>query len=122
MHLTNLEKETIIVFNEAELEAEVFTYNGRMKRDLERLVNERPDIAKHTKSNGNGGETYIVPLVKVRTPRVMSDKQKAALIDARFASGNAAPASAKKHNSISTGNYYTPDILSDLDRNTVAGK
>ena len=40
--LSNIEKETIVLFNEAEPYAEISTFNGAMKRKLERLTEERP--------------------------------------------------------------------------------
>lgn len=81
MALTNLEKETIICFNEAEPTAEIFTYNGRMLRDLSKLAEERPDEAKMVRDNGNGGMTYRVPKkwVKIRASRIMSDAQREVL-------------------------------------------
>ena len=80
MQLTNQERETIICFNEADKTATVFTYNGRMLRDLDKLAAERPDDCQHVKDNGTGGHTYTVPKkwVKVRASRILTDDQKAA--------------------------------------------
>lgn len=78
MKLTNQERETIICFNEADKTAEVFTYNGRMLRDLDKLSSERPDEVQHKKDNGDGGHTYIVPKkwIKVRASRILTEEQK----------------------------------------------
>lgn len=83
MTLTNLEKETIICFNEAEPTAEVFTYNGRMLRDLSKLAAERPDDAQHISDNGNGGSTYRVPKkwVKIRANRILTEEQRTAAVE-----------------------------------------
>ena len=80
MALTRLERETIIVFNEAEPTAEVFTYNGRMLRDLAKLAGERPADAQHIKDNVTGGSTYRVPKkwVKIRAGLVLTEEQRAA--------------------------------------------
>ena len=78
MALTLSERETIIVFNEQDPLAEVFTYNGRMKRELSGLVCARPDDVQHTKTNTEGGETYTVPKkwVKIRASRILTEEQK----------------------------------------------
>lgn len=81
MTLTNYERETIICFNEAEPTADVFTYNGRMLRDLARLATERPDDVHHISDNGVGGSTYRVPKkwVKIRASRILTDEERAAM-------------------------------------------
>ncbi len=78
MALTLSERETIIVFNEQDPLAEVFTYNGRMKRELSGLACARPDDVQHTKTNTEGGETYTVPKkwVKIRASRILTEEQK----------------------------------------------
>ncbi len=65
MNLTNLEKETIILFNEAEKEAEVFTYNGRLIRQINNLIKKFPDRFRLKSDNGDGGLTFIVPKQRV---------------------------------------------------------
>lgn len=83
MSLTRQEQETVIVFNEADANATVFTFNGRMQRALNKLVTERPDEARHDGSNGIGGETYIVPKkwIKVRASRILSEEERAARVE-----------------------------------------
>ena len=77
--LTNFEKETIICFNEAEPQARVFTYNGRMIRDLAKLAEERPVDVKFISENDSGGYTYDVPKkwVKIRASRILSEEEHA---------------------------------------------
>lgn len=96
MSLSRLEQETIIVFNEQEAHAEIFTYNGRLRRELSELSAARPDDVRHTQTNTEGGETYAVPKawVKVRASRILSDAQRAAIEKARLALGNPARAEA----------------------------
>lgn len=83
MALTNLEKETIICFNEAEPTAEIFTYNGRMLRDLSKLAEERPADVQHILDNGIGGHTYRVPKkwVKIRASRILTEEERAMRVD-----------------------------------------
>ncbi len=80
MHLTNLEKETIITFNEAETTAEVFTYRPSLIRQLDGLAEERPTEATRVKANAEGGVTFIVPKtwVKIRPKRILTDEQREA--------------------------------------------
>lgn len=78
MNLSSYEKETIIVFNESDNDAEIFTHNGRMLRELEKLITDRPDDVQHVKDNDTGGSTYRVPKkwVKIRASRILTDEQK----------------------------------------------
>lgn len=77
MPLSRLERETIIIFNEQEAQAEIFTYNDRLKHELSGLACARPDDVQHTKTNAEGGETYTVPKkwVKIRASRILSAKE-----------------------------------------------
>lgn len=84
MKLSNLERETVITFNEAENFAEVITYNSRMKRTLAGLAADRPEDVQHVKTNPEGGATYRTPKswVKIRASRILSEAQKAASMKA----------------------------------------
>lgn len=64
-NLTGLEKETVILFNEAEKTADVFTYNSRLKRKLNQLCKDCPEEFQRIKSNGAGGVTFRVPKKRV---------------------------------------------------------
>ena len=48
MSLSNLEKETVVIFNEMETTAEIFTYNRRMQTRLTALCASRPDEIRET--------------------------------------------------------------------------
>ncbi len=80
--LTKLEQETIILFNEAEETAEIFTYNGAMKRKLHSLCDKFPEQfafdKERSEDNGSGGEFFTAPkrYVKVASPRILSQEQK----------------------------------------------
>ena len=43
MELSRLEQETIILFNEAEPTAEIYTHNNKLREKLERLSQKHPD-------------------------------------------------------------------------------
>lgn len=78
MSLSKLEKETIILYNEAEKEADVFTYNRALIKRLKGLCEKHPDAFHYKSDNGAGGLTFIIPkrYVKINAPRTVSDKQR----------------------------------------------
>ncbi len=78
MHLTNVERETVICFNEGEPVAEVFTYRLSLIRQLDGLAEERPTEATRVKANAEGGVTFTVPKtwVKIRPKRILTEEQK----------------------------------------------
>ncbi len=80
MSLTNIERETIICFNEAEKTAEIFTYRPSLIRQLDGLAEERPTEAMRGKANAEGGVTYTIPKawVKIKPKRILTDEQREA--------------------------------------------
>ena len=81
MKLTNVEKETVINFNEAERTASVYTHNETLKRQLLELCRTHPEQVRQTAANGWGGLTFELPKkwLKVSPPRVLSPAQRAVL-------------------------------------------
>ena len=78
MELSKYEKETIIVFNEAEKTASVNTYNQSLIRQLREYNKKSPANYVINKD----GEQYIectVPksMIKIKYPRNFSDEQRA---------------------------------------------
>ena len=71
MRLTNIERETIINFNEAERTASVYTCNEALKRQLLELCRSHPDQVCQTAANADGGLTFVLPKkwLKVSPPR-----------------------------------------------------
>ena len=65
MNLSRLEQETIITFNEAESFAEVFTHNGRLKRRLAELLENRPEDVED-RGEDYGSQRYRVPKKWIR--------------------------------------------------------
>ena len=55
MKLTKYEKETIILFNEAEDTASIYTYNAGLKKRLAAFIRKYPDLCRLEKSNDLGG-------------------------------------------------------------------
>lgn len=76
--LTRYEKETIILFNEADKEAIVETYSKPLLRTLFAHAEKHPEVFHLEKDIGDGGYKFIVPkkYVTVRSPRKMTDEQK----------------------------------------------
>lgn len=77
MRLTNVEKETIINFNEAERTASIYTHNGALKRQLLELRRTHPEQVRQTAANAWGGLTFELPKkwLKVSPPRILSPAQ-----------------------------------------------
>ena len=48
MRLSNYEKETIFLFNEADRVASVFTYNDALKKQLGELCKSHPEQVRRT--------------------------------------------------------------------------
>ena len=71
MKLTNVEKETVINFNEAERTASVYTHNEALKRQLLELCQSYPEQVRQTAANAWGGLTFELPKkwLKVSPPR-----------------------------------------------------
>ena len=51
MSISRIEQETVILFNEADASASVYTYNGALKRKLTGLCHTRPTEVSLTKDD-----------------------------------------------------------------------
>ena len=114
MNLTKSERETIIIFNEAEPNAEITTASPKWKRRLDQLVAKNAAIQRT--SNNEVFSAYILPkkLLSVRQPTVITDEK-------RLKSLSALASARKKRNQ--TKNEATDDEKSDKkegERLTVA--
>ncbi|MEG0050189.1 MAG: molecular chaperone [Clostridia bacterium] len=71
MKLTAIEKETIVLFNEQEDTAEIYTHNMKLKNRLLKFVEKRPDLAS-CKEGTHDSVTVLVPksllTISVREP------------------------------------------------------
>ncbi len=74
-----IERETIILFNEAESEAEIYTYNQK----LITMLKKSPEIAKLKRSDDTGAYTFIVPKskLKIRLKQKMPEKNRKILLE-----------------------------------------
>lgn len=81
MKLSNREKETIIVWNEAERDAEVYTYNPSLQHQLRDLCVQYPERVRLTNEGPHGSITVRLPKrwLRVVPPRVLSPAQREVL-------------------------------------------
>ncbi len=77
MKLSNIERETLVIFNEAEPGAEIFTYNPALQKKLLKLCAERPEKIRLTGKGEQGSMTFLLPKkwIKVVPPRVPTKAQ-----------------------------------------------
>ena len=70
MSLSKLERETIILFNEEEATATVYTHNQKLTAKLRRMAERFPDRVYPERREHPGAVSYIVPksCVSVREP------------------------------------------------------
>jgi len=61
MSLTKIEQETIILFNEGEADAEVYTHNAKLKKKLETAAKKNPTLYRLKDKNAHGGVSYTFP-------------------------------------------------------------
>ena len=76
--MTRLEVATIIDFNEAEAEANVYTHNAALCRKLEALADQRPEEVKRGRSFPDGGREYTIPKrwVKVNAGPILTEEER----------------------------------------------
>ncbi len=60
--LTKVEKETIVLFNEGEKEACIYTYNAGLKKRLEAFSKKYPKLCRIelNRCNEQGGVSYVI--------------------------------------------------------------
>ncbi|MDD5095233.1 MAG: hypothetical protein PHV74_12785 [Dehalococcoidia bacterium] len=64
--IRNHEKETIIIFNESEYLAQIFTYNKAWQRHFRDRLGIEP-----VEDNGAGGKTYEISKSRIRPPHAL---------------------------------------------------
>ena len=81
MSVSNIERETIILFNEAEDTVSVYTFNPTLKRKLGDFSEKYPALCKKTAEDSLGSVTYTVAKdrlsISLRAP--LSEEKKEAL-------------------------------------------
>lgn len=70
MKLTPAERETIILFSDADDTASVYTFDRRLIKKLDLLCRKCPDEVYEERRSGHGAKNYIVPknCVSIREP------------------------------------------------------
>lgn len=70
MKLSKIEQETILLYNEEESTASVYTHDPKLLSKLKRLSAKYPDKVYMDRPESNGAVSYIVPksCVSVREP------------------------------------------------------
>lgn len=77
MALTKIEKETIILFNEADESVEIYTHNQKLKNKLKNAAVKNPETFLQTDSDQYGGIAYTFPkkLLTIVLREPMTDEQ-----------------------------------------------
>ena len=91
MKLSRIEQETIILYNEAEATAEVFTYDQKLLTKLERLTEKYPGQVTRT-----GERQFIVPKACVLVREPYSEERRKAASDRAKANGYRPPANGRE--------------------------
>lgn len=75
--LSNIERETIICYNNEEKTADVYTCDKRMMTKLDALCEKHPDMFQ-LKRQDQYSKSYVLPkqLIGIRTPRTYTEEQK----------------------------------------------
>lgn len=88
--LTSYEKETVIVYNNEESTAQVFTYHRALQNKLNKFLETNPEIS--VLRSGDEWIDYMVPKswIKVSPPRQVNytDEQRAAMAERLAAARN----------------------------------
>ena len=75
-----VERETIIIFNEKEPNAEVFTYSPSWQKHFKEVLGIKPTKTKYDL----GGKCYIIPKSRIKLPRPkkqLSDETKKRMVE-----------------------------------------
>ena len=73
--LTNYERETIITFNEAETDCEIYTYNQKLIHKLKKRCESHPNLYQIVSEDKFGGFTFSFPKTLLTiSPRVPMSK------------------------------------------------
>lgn len=79
--LTKYEKETIVLFNEREDTASIYTYNAGLRKRLANFSKKYPDLCRLEKSCEQGGVSYVLEKsrlsIRLQPPMSEERRQKA---------------------------------------------
>lgn len=91
MKLSRIEQETIVLYNEAEATAEVFTYDQKLLTKLERLEKKYPGQITRT-----GDRQFVVPKACVLIREPYSEERRKAASDRAKANGYRPPVNPRE--------------------------
>ena len=76
--LTKYEKETIILFNEGEDTASIYTFNAGLKKRLAMFAKKYPDLCRQEKAHEQGGVSYVLDKsrLSIRLQPPMSEERR----------------------------------------------
>lgn len=76
--LTKYEKETIVLFNEGEDTASIYTYNAGLRKRLANFSKKYPDLCRLEKSSDQGGVSYVLDKsrLSIRLQPPMSEERR----------------------------------------------
>ena len=76
--LTKYEKETIILFNEGEDTASIYTFNAGLKKRLALFAKKYPDLCRQEKAHEQGGVSYVLDKsrLSIRLQPPMSEERR----------------------------------------------
>ena len=81
MKLTKYEKETIILYNEAEDTAIIYTHNADLKRRLAQYAKKYPELCRTDKETRQGSVSYVIDKSRLSIrllPPYSEERRKAA--------------------------------------------
>ena len=76
--LTKYEKETIILFNECEDTASIYTFNAGLKKRLAMFAKKYPTLCRQEKNREQGGVSYVLDKsrLSIRLQPPMSEERR----------------------------------------------
>ena len=76
--LTKYEKETIILFNEGEDTASIYTFNAGLKKRLAMFAKKYPDFCRQEKTHEQDGVSYVLDKsrLSIRLHPPMSEERR----------------------------------------------
>ena len=78
MKLSNMERETILLFNEAEPTASVYTFNPALQKQLAALCRTHPNQVSMTYKGSQGAIDFQIPKkwIRIVPPRILTPAQR----------------------------------------------
>ena len=95
MKLTKRDKETVVLYNEAQSTASVYTHDPKLKEKLKRLAEKYPEQVIFEKDDSSGGVTYTVPKKCVLIKEPYSEERRKAASERAKTAGYRPPKHGK---------------------------